>query len=135
VHRVLVGVTAAGACTAPLPRHLLGCERPLRAFVGHVEPTFNWTLRDHTSGELLTSSMLKALYNGLYRQEGEPIGLALHRSYAEVGGLWSRWDVERDEAGRGNYSARDRALESRMAALDRQSMVILGDPTVTVAQD
>jgi hypothetical protein len=36
----------AGARISPLPRALLGAEKPLRAFVGHVEPTFDWTLRD-----------------------------------------------------------------------------------------
>ena len=36
---------ALGPQTSPLPRSLLGRHRPLRAFVGRVEPTFSWTLR------------------------------------------------------------------------------------------
>lgn len=135
VQRVLDGVTAAGSCTAPLPRHLLGCERPLRAFVGHVEPTFNWTLQDPVTKQLLTSSLRLALYDGLFQQRGEPVGLALHRAFQEVGGLWSRWAMERESAVGGNRSARPRALGARLTALDRQSTVILGDPTVTVCQD
>ena len=35
----------------PLPRKLLGAEKPLRAFLGHVEPTFDWTLRDPETGQ------------------------------------------------------------------------------------
>ena len=47
-------MTAFGAFTTPLPRALLGATRPLRAFVGHVEPTFDWTLRQRQTGEHLT---------------------------------------------------------------------------------
>jgi hypothetical protein len=57
---------AAGATIAPLPRALLGAERPLRAFVGHVEPTFDWTLRDPTNKQVLTHVMCAALYDKLY---------------------------------------------------------------------
>ena len=82
VDRVLRGVAQkAGACTAPLPQQLLGCVSPLRAFVGHVEPTFNWTLRDPVNGQLLTSSLVQTLYNGLYQPQSEPIGYALSRHY------------------------------------------------------
>ncbi len=132
VDRVLTGVSTAGACTAPLPRLLLGAERPLRAFVGHVEPTFNWTLRDPENGQLLTSGLRQALYDGLFRAVPEPVGLALARAYAPVAALWSRWDSERQVANEGDVIARRRALAARMAALDRQSTVLLGDPTATL---
>lgn len=132
VDRVLTGVSTAGACTAPLPAALLGCERPLRAFVGHVEPTFNWTLRDPENGQLLTAGLRRSLYDGLFRGRPEPLGLALARAYAPVAGLWSRWDTERDAAVGGDSTARQRALAARMSALDRQSIVVLGDPTVAL---
>ena len=135
IDRVLSGVTAAGSWTAPLPRQLLGGPSPLRAFVGHVEPTFNWTLRDPTTGQLLTRSLREALYDGLYRRHGEPIGLALHRHFEPIGAYWSRWSGYRERASRGDEDAYRLALEARLAALDRQSVVILGDPVVTVSQD
>lgn len=129
---VLDGVTAAGARTAPFPQELLGCERPLRAFVGHVEPTFNWTLRDAENGQVLTTGLRKAFYDGVYRKVPEPIGLALARHYHPVSTFWSRWDSERGSAVGGDSPARWRALRARLAALDRQSLVVLGDPTVAL---
>jgi hypothetical protein len=135
VDLILRGVTAAGACTAPLPRRLLGCDRPLRAFIGHVEPTFNWTLRDPDTGQPLTSSLRDALYAGLYQQVGEPIGLAMRKHYTAVGSLWGMWDAARTKMNTGEAVYRRRATKARVAALDRQSVVILGDPTVTVPQD
>ena len=135
VASVLTGVTIAGALTAPLPRYLLGCQRPLRAFVGHVEPTFNWTLRDPDTEQPLTATLRTALYTGLFQRVGEPIGMAMARHYQPIGSLWANWDSRRREADGGSASAVRLALAARLAALDRQSVVILGDPTVTIPQD
>ena len=133
VDRVLTGVAEkAGARTAPLPRQLLGCVRPLRAFVGHVEPTFNWTLRDPDNGQLLTSGLVKALYDGLYQQQSEPIGYALSQHYRPVGSLWAQWATDRDRINAGEDEQIPAALNARLTALDRQSLVILGDPTVAL---
>ena len=44
------GLARIGPMVAPLPTHLLGCRRPARAFIGHVEPTFNWALLDPDTG-------------------------------------------------------------------------------------
>ncbi|MGH7305916.1 MAG: hypothetical protein ACRELZ_21735, partial [Candidatus Rokuibacteriota bacterium] len=52
--RTLEAVAKLGAGPAPLPRRLLGGEKPARAFVGHVEPTFDWTLRDPVNGQVTT---------------------------------------------------------------------------------
>jgi hypothetical protein len=133
VDRVLTEVAAkAGARTAPLPRQLLGCVRPLRAFVGHVEPTFNWTLRDPDNGQLLTSGLVQTFYDGLYQEQSEPIGYALSRHYHPVGGLWSQWATDRDRINAGDVELLPAALNARLTALDRQSLVILGDPTVAL---
>lgn len=133
VDRVLRGVAAkAGARTAPLPRQLLGARRPLRAFVGHVEPTFDLTLRDPENRQLLTSGLVRTFYDGVYRRTSEPIGFALRRHYAPVAGLWSAWATERDRVNAGDEQWRSRALRSRLTALDRQSLVVLGDPTVAL---
>ncbi|WP_027860243.1 hypothetical protein [Marmoricola sp. URHB0036] len=135
VDKAVTGVTVAGSCTAPLPRDLLGREHPLRAFVGHVEPTFNWTLKNPENAEPMTSDLRGALYDGLFQEHGEPIGMAMHRHYATIGTFWSVWYAQQGSINRGVAAARERALVARLAALDRQSMVILGDPTVTVQQD
>jgi hypothetical protein len=56
---VLDGVAALGAQVAPLPQRLLGAAKPLRAFIGHVEPTFDWTLRQPETGQVLTARRLR----------------------------------------------------------------------------
>src|SRR5205807_2515028 len=51
---LLRSLTSLPASVAPLPKRLLGHRRPLRAFVGHVEPTFDWTLRQPENGQAIT---------------------------------------------------------------------------------
>jgi hypothetical protein len=132
IQQVLAGVAEVGSVCAPLPTALLGSSHPLKAFVGHVEPTFNWTLRDPLNGEVMTSDLQDALCLGLYRARGEPIGMAMARHFRSLSGFWSRWDSARGSVIRKEAGARDLALTLRLVALDRQSTVILGDPTVTV---
>lgn len=123
----------AGAMVAPLPQALLGAEQPLRAFVGHVEPTFDWTLRDPLTRQVLTSVLTDALYTQLYQQDRPtPIGYALRNVYKEAGAFYGAWqdavrDIDRDIPG-----MRDWALYRQLVALDRQTLVILGDPTVAL---
>jgi len=126
VEKVLEAVAGLGARVAPLPRRLLGAEKPLRAFVGHVEPTFDWTLRAET-GQTLTTTIQQALYNRLY--SAEPVGMAFQDVYRHVGELLAQWSQAFDEVNQGIPDARAAALRSQLTALDRQSMVILGDPT------
>jgi hypothetical protein len=126
VDRVLQGVAAIGAHVAPLPLALLGAPRPLRAFVGHVEPTFDWTIRHPSTGQPLTDSIKAALYDQLYQPR--PIGHALRECYEHVGQLFGQRTQAYQAFNRG-ADTRDVALASQLAALDRQSMVILGDPT------
>lgn len=134
VTRVLRGVAkACGARCAPLPQRLLGTSAPLRAFVGHVEPTFDWTLRDPDTGQPLTSTLHDALYNRLYAEGGgRPLGWALARVFADAGrmlGLWAKACRDFDRLLPGSKEA---ALYYQIAALDRQHTVILGDPTVAL---
>jgi hypothetical protein len=139
VATVLDGVAALGAQTAPLPRALLGASRPLRAFIGHVEPTFDWTMRFPPTRQRLTTSLQVALYDRLC--SGLPVGLALAGHYDPVGSLLYGHTraVERfnaapfGEAGRSTSAgAVDMALYSKVTAYDRLSTVILGDPTVAI---
>ncbi|TKJ17960.1 hypothetical protein [Blastococcus sp. CCUG 61487] len=125
--QVLTGIAGIGAHVAPLPEALLGAPRPLRAFIGHVEPTFDWTIQNPYNGQKLTSSIRTGLYDGLFRPAA--VGLALRETYAHVGELFA----ERDSAYRAFDDGEDTAgvaMATTLAARDRQSMVVLGDPTV-----
>ncbi len=129
VEQTLTAVAGLGATVAPLPRLLLGADKPLRAFVGQVEPTFDWTLRQPETGQVLTESLQKGLYHGLYRARPEPVGLAFQGCYRHVGELFSQWNQALTRVAQGQADASLDALRTQLTALDRQSMVILGDPT------
>ena len=132
IGRVLAAVAGLGARTAPFPTALLSAERPLGAFVGHVEPTFNWTLRDPSTGQVVTGALVEALYSRLFHQRPEPVGLALDRVYEQVGPRYKEWSDAREKVNEGNAAARATATLAQLTALDLQSLVILGDPTVAL---
>jgi hypothetical protein len=124
----------AGACIAPLPSMLLGQPMPLRAFVGHVEPTFDWTLRQPESGQVTTRALLDALYNQLYSQTVRmPIGWALRELYRQSGAFYGAWQEARNAVDQDETGARERSLYRQLVAMDLQTLVILGDPTVALA--
>jgi hypothetical protein len=123
---------AAGPAVAPLPEALLGAPEPARAFIGHVEPTFDWTLQHPLTGVVLTASIRKALYDDLYQEEPVPLGLAFRACLRHAGELFAARDAARRAFDHGENTS-DEVLASQLAALDRQSLVILGDPTVTLA--
>jgi hypothetical protein len=127
--RVVHGVASLGAQVAPLPERLLGAAKPLRAFVGHVEPTFDWTLRQDVSEQLLTDSIVRALYTGLYQNRAETVGMAFETCHRDAGGLFAQWALLLQRSPLSDPETRPRALRLQLTALDRQSMVILGDPT------
>lgn len=129
VEQTLSAVAALGARVAPLPKLLLGAEQPLRAFIGQVEPTFDWTLRQPETGQVLTASLQAALYQRLHRKRPEPVGLAFEECYRHVGELLAQWNQALRRIAKGQAEASLSALRSQLTALDRQSMVILGDPT------
>jgi hypothetical protein len=131
---VLEGVSALGAMTAPLPRALLGAPRPLRAFVGRVEPTFNWTMAYPPTRQRLTHDLQRALYDRLCT--AQPVGLAMRECYEAIGALLLTRDQEVGEYNRHTGDAARSALEmvlySTVTAQDRAATVILGDPTVAI---
>ena len=129
VDALLEGIAALGAQVAPLPLALLGAERPLRAFVGHVEPTFDWTVAHRATGQPLTASIRAALYERLYRPA--PVGHALREAYGHVGELYTQRDAAQRAFDRGEPTE-DVAMATLLGARDRQAMVVLGDPTVTL---
>lgn len=131
IGRILAGVAASGSAVAPLPQALLGAKQPARGFVGHVEPTFNWTLQHPDNRQFLTSSLQTFLYDNLYR--GQPIGHAMRVHYERVLGLAAEHDLSRDlfnSGGAGDHETL--LLYSQVAMRDIRSTVLLGDPTVAL---
>ncbi len=134
VARILAGVAAGcGARIAPLPQRLLGAKRPLRAFIGHVEPTFDWTLRDPVSGQPLSHSLLNALHERQiadgYRR---PIGWAMDEVFYDVGVKLAEGRHALAAINPNQPGSLAKALYYQIAAMDRQHTVILGDPTVAL---
>lgn len=130
--RVLRSVSALGSLTAPLPRSLLGAEQPIRAFVGHVEPTFDWTLRQPFNRQHLTAPLLHGLYDQLYSDDvPTPVGYCLREWFGVTGGLLLRLEEARAAFNRGANNS-DLLLWSNLAARDIVSTVVLGDPAVTL---
>jgi hypothetical protein len=130
-HSVVQAVAALPAQVAPLPKALLGRPNPLRAFIGHVEPTFDWTLRDELNRQPLTTGIQQALYNRLYQPW--PVGLAFDPYHRGVGELYTQWVKLKDRVKtKGDTTVLPDATRVRLTAIDRESLVILGDPTATL---
>lgn len=125
----LTAVGTLGAQVAPLPLALLSCTRPARAFLGHVEPTFDWTLRQPATGQLLSSTLTRALYDELYL--GSPLGHAFRSWYATAATHYAAWDAIRLRYD-GKESANAALLYHTLAARDIQTLVLLGDPVVSI---
>jgi hypothetical protein len=130
--RTLGAIAQAGACSAPLPRALLGASRPLRAFIGHVEPTFDWTLRSPLTGEVVTSHIINALYQQLHQARRPPIGFAMSTYFTQVAGFLQDYADALDAQDEHAADARERARRAKLIAYDRLATVILGDPTVSL---
>ena len=55
-------MTALKGMVSPLPRRLLGTTKvPLRAFVGKLDPSFDWALRERSTNQSLTHDLVRAL--------------------------------------------------------------------------
>jgi hypothetical protein len=114
---------------APLPRALLGAERPLRAFIGHVEPTFDWTLLNPETQQPLTHMLTTCLSKSLYEPD-TPLGHALFELYHEAGTNYAAYWRDREAIDHNIAGKRNWALYHLLVAMDREGVVILGDPTV-----
>jgi hypothetical protein len=127
--QTLNAVGRLGAQVAPLPLALLSAARPARAFLGHVEPTFDWTLKQPATGQLLTSTLITALYDELYLSS--PVGHAFRHWYANAGSHFAAWDAARLSYD-GKESSNATILYHTLAARDVQTLVLLGDPAVSL---
>ncbi|WP_109471287.1 hypothetical protein [Ornithinimicrobium cavernae] len=130
VGRVLTEVARLGAQTAPTPRALLGAATPLRAFIGQVEPTFNWTMSFPPNRQDLTASLRRMVYEGVCG--GQPVGMALSAYYDAIGSLLVSHGRALTQFNAGSDQALDLATYSKATAYDRASTVLLGDPTVAI---
>jgi hypothetical protein len=113
---------------------LLGAARPLRAFLGHVEPTFDWTLKDRSTGQVLTESLAQALYRRLYQPF--PIGYAIESIHDKAPQLHGLHLAALRRASQGatpseRQAGEQEALTCRLVAQDLESLVLLGDPATT----
>lgn len=130
VHATLEAVARLGPTVSPAALRLLSRERPVRAVLGHVEPTFDWTLRVPRTGQRLGADIVTALTSNAYA--GEPLSHALRDYRAGVGELHTQWADRRMALEGGDPRVREELTWLRLTALDRQSLVLLGDPTVTI---
>lgn len=130
--QTLTGIAKLDAATAPLARALLGATKPLRASIGHVEPTFDWTPSFPPNRQVLTSDLTKAVYDGL--MSGQPVGLSGY--YPAIGSLLQKYVKARQKynsvVGPAAKPSLDMLVYSRVTAHDRASTVILGDPTAAI---
>jgi hypothetical protein len=120
-----------GSTVAPAALRLLGRPHPVRAVLGHVEPTFDWTLRDAETGQGLAHDIVAAVSTNLYN--GHPAGYAFAAYRLGVGQLHIDWARKSDLLNAGDATVLKPMTRLRLTALDRQSLVLLGDPTVTLA--
>lgn len=128
---VVEAVTALGSTVAPAALALLSRKNPVRAVFGHVEPTFDWTLKDPDSGTRFTGDLVDGLSSNLHF--GQPLGHVFAEYRAGIGELLSRWTrlavkLNRD----GDTTVLREMTKLRLTAMDRQSLVLLGDPTVRI---
>ena len=133
LRELLEGVSAVAPVVAPLPTALLGAKRPLRAFVGHVEPTFDWTIRFPWDGQRMTAGLVGALYDGLCG--GEPVGHALRRVWGPIGSIASALQQARKLINAGQARREEgltSALYLQVVWRDREGTVILGDPVAAI---
>ncbi|WP_030208997.1 hypothetical protein [Streptomyces sp. NRRL S-87] len=126
----VAAVAGLGPVVAPAALAALGRERPVRAVVGHVEPTFSWTLTVAETGQRLGERIVSALTQQLY--SGVPLAQAFAEYRADIGQLHTDWHALSDRLAGGDRSVREEMTRIRLSAVDRQSLVLLGDPTVTL---
>jgi hypothetical protein len=132
LRNTLNAIAETGPMVAPLPMRLLGHARPVRAFIGHVEPTFDWTLRNPGNGQVLTATLVKAIYPNLFQTKPfTPIGQAFRDVHADIGGYLSTWEAAREQYDAGAKNLTD-LLTWQLCARDLQSLVILGDPAAAL---
>jgi hypothetical protein len=131
--RLVRAVAKLGSLVAPLPVQLLTHEQPVRAFVGHVEPSFNYSLIHPDKGIPITHALIEALYDRLYRRRPETVGMAFRACFDQIGEMYGTYNASYREYNRGkDVEMTPMMIWSLLAAADLRTTVILGDPAVTL---
>ena len=126
VERILIAVEKFGDMISPLPKALLGASHPIRAFIGHVEPTFDWSLWHPNTKQFLSTPLKLSLYQALF--SGQPIGMAMQAIRAAGSLHLHNWEFAKDRRSQGEDTGGE-LLALRLIARDWTSLVVLGDPT------
>jgi hypothetical protein len=122
-------LTNCGPAVAPLPVRLLKAEKPARAFIGHVEPTFDCTLRNSDTGELFTKPIIDALYTQLLQQN--PVGYAMQFLLGALASVNAAYLSLKSDFQPGD-DAYARRLNYSLRGSDLAGTVLLGDPTAVL---
>lgn len=130
LERVLSALPSAGARVAPLPTALLSHPRPLRGFIGHVEPTFNWTIQDPRTLQTYGEPLVAAMYRELFLHS--PLGFGFGEFFGRLSGVYSAYDEALLRYNRGDETA-DEMIAQLLVARDIRATILLGDPTVSIA--
>jgi hypothetical protein len=126
--RTMEDLAGVGEAVSPLPMALLSARKPARAFIGHVEPTFDITLRNSDSGQWFSAPIVSALYDQIYLRH--PLGYALRQLLRNLPGVTTSYlNAQRSFAGDDQSDLM--ILNYALRGLDLQATVLLGDPTVT----
>lgn len=123
----LAALKKAGPAIAPLPVHLLAAKKPARAFIGHVEPTFDCTLRNSQTGELFTGPIIEALYTQLL--QGSSAGIAIQYLLAPLASVHSSYLNMRQNFD-GSSAMYAQMFNYSLRGSDLEGTVLMGDPTV-----
>ena len=116
---------------------LLSADKPARAFIGHVEPTFDWPLQDPETGQPLRAAFCRALYRKMYSKQRFPVALAFYDLHLEAAKLFQKWYQAKEGAAMAEDAEtrevkRETALRLQLGGLDREGVVILGDPAAVL---
>lgn len=125
--RVIDSLQAIPSQTAPLAKAALGAERPARAFIGQVEPTFDYTMWEYQTQQFVTEAFCRGLVKGLFGEKPQPVGMAIRRWFLH--NLDKSWLEAYGKNVDPNYQ-----VWCQLSILDRQSQVLLGDPAVGFAE-
>ena len=64
---------------------------------------------------------------------GQPLGLVFDHYRRGIGQLYGQWAEQRVKLEKGDVSVLETLTRFRLTTVDRQSLVLLGDPTVALA--
>jgi len=127
---LLQGLAGLGSRTAPLPRKLLGAPHPMRAFIGQVEPTTDWSLRHKGTNQEITQGLVETLPERLL--DGRTAAASMELWHESASAAFVALDGLRRRYAQTMVHAPDRMTTFYgLSASDRLSMVLLGDPAVT----